>query len=252
MKEIAIFIPERNVGTALITTIERIPEKIKNEVGEIFVIDNASSDNTYQIANEFKEKSKMNNLKIIKNEKNLGYGGSQKKAYSYAVKEGFQIIVMLHGDAQYSPEYIQDIIRPLQNEEADFVFGSRITGNPLEGGMPKWRYFGNRILTKIQNYVLNLNLSEYHSGYRAFKISSLNKLPFQGLSDNYHFDNEIFILFSLAGMKIKEVPIPTIYSEDSKSPSILETIRYSLDIIIDLLKFIFHRHGIRKEEKFSI
>ena len=172
MKEIAIFIPERNVGTALITTIERIPEKIKNEVGEIFVIDNASSDDTYEIAVDFKERSKMNNLKIIKNEKNLGYGGSQKKAYSYAVKEGFQIIVMLHGDAQYSPEYIQDIIRPLQNEEADFVFGSRITGNPLEGGMPKWRYFGNRILTKIQNYVLNLNLSEYHSGYRCLLYTS--------------------------------------------------------------------------------
>ena len=157
MKEIAIFIPERNVGTALITTIERIPEQIKNQVGEIFVIDNASSDNTYQIATDFKEKSKMNNLKIIKNEEDLGYGGSQKKAYDYAIKENFHIIVMLHGDAQYSPEYIQDIIRPLQEDEADFVFGSRITGNPLEGGMPRWRYFGNRLLTKIQNNVLNLN-----------------------------------------------------------------------------------------------
>tara|TARA_B100000029_G_scaffold401786_1_gene401036 strand:+ start:32 stop:790 length:759 start_codon:yes stop_codon:yes gene_type:complete len=252
MKEIAIFIPERNVGNALINTIERIPIKIRSEVGQILVIDNASSDDTYQIALDYKEKSNMKNLKIIKNEKNLGYGGSQKKAYDYAIREDFNIIVMLHGDAQYSPEHIQDIIKPLQDNEADFVFGSRITGDPLKGGMPKWRFIGNRVLTALQNLVLNLDLSEYHSGYRAFKISALKQMPFQKLSNNYHFDNEIFILFAIAKMRIKEVTIPTFYGNKAHSPSIYQTFKYACDIIIDLTKFVFHKTGIKKIRKFEL
>ena len=142
MKNVAIFIPTRNVGNALTLTLDRISDNIKNQVGEIFVLDNDSKDNTYLIGVEYKEKNQMPNLNIHKNGKNLGIGGSQKKAFDYVINKKFEIIVLLHGDAQYAPESIKDILKPLEEGDADFVFGSRMAGDPLKGGMPFWRYFG--------------------------------------------------------------------------------------------------------------
>ena len=145
MKNIAIFIPARNVGNALAMTLDRMSDDIKKQVGEIFVIDNNSNDNTYQIGMEYKEKNQIHNLNIQKNEKNLGIGGSEKKAFDYVINQNFKFIVVLHGDAQYAPESIEEMLMPLQKGDADLVFGSRMAGNPLKGGMPFWRYFGNTL-----------------------------------------------------------------------------------------------------------
>ena len=144
MKDIAIFIPTKNVGNALTMTLDRIPDDIKTRVGEIFVIDNDSKDDTYLIGVEYKEKNQLPNLKIHKNESDLGVGGSEKKAFDYVINKNYKFIVLLHGDAQYAPESIKDILKPLQEDGADFVFGSRMLGDPLKGGMPYWRFFGNR------------------------------------------------------------------------------------------------------------
>ena len=252
MKDVAIFIPSRNVANTLSKVLDRIPDDIKNQVGEIFIIDNDSKDRTYLIGVEYKEKNQMHNLKIYKNEKNLGYGGSQKKAYQYAIDKGFKIIIMLHGDAQYPPENLKNLLIPLMNEEADLVFGSRIINDPLGGGMPLWRFIGNKLLTKIENRVLGINLSEYHSGFRGFKISSLEKLPIKLLSNDYHFDTEIIIQFVQAKMKIIEVPIPTHYGHDSKSPTIIQTLKYSINILIDMLQLTSHKSGIWKQKKFDV
>ena len=252
MKDIAIFIPTNTVGNALTMTLDRIPDDIKTRVGEIFVIDNDSKDDTYLIGVEYKEKNQLPNLKIHKNESDLGVGGSEKKAFDYVINKNYKFIVLLHGDAQYAPESIKDILKPLQEDGADFVFGSRMLGDPLKGGMPYWRFFGNRVLTKLENFVLGLNLTEFHSGFRAFNVDALKKIPFKELSNDYHFDHEVMMLLAITKKKIVEIPIPTRYAEESTSPSISATIKYSKDVISDLIKLVLHKHGIIKQKKFLI
>jgi glycosyltransferase involved in cell wall biosynthesis len=250
-KKIIIFIPTYNAARTLPTVLDRIPEALKKRVGEILVIDNASRDSTYITAVKYKEDRKMHNLHLIRNERNLGYGGSQKKAYQYAVDKGYDIVVMLHGDAQYAPEKVPLILEPLEKGKADFVFGSRMAGNPLAGGMPFWRYFGNRCLTTMQNVVLGMHLSEYHSGFRAFSCDALKKIPFRKCADDYHFDNDIMLQFVIARMRIAERPIPTHYGKESKSPNVSETFNYSMNIVLSLAEYMLHRWGVRKLDKFD-
>ena len=159
---------------------------------------------------------------------------------------------MLHGDAQYAPEYLPQILQPLIDGKTDMVFGSRFISNPLKGGMPLWRYIGNKILTKIENSVLGINLSEFHSGYRAFNVSALKKLPFEKLSNNFQFDTEIIIQFVQGNMKISEVDIPTHYDRESSSISKSELCTYSTSILINMFKFFFHKKNIWKQEKFIV
>jgi len=250
-KKILIFIPAYNAERTLPGVLDRIPERLKKRVGEILVIDNASRDGTYDAAARYRKERKMRNLHVIRNERNLGYGGSQKKAYRYAIDHGYDIVVMLHGDAQYAPEKVPFILEPLENGKADFVFGSRMAGNPLGGGMPFWRYFGNRALTTMQNVVLGMNLSEYHSGFRAFSCAALKRVPFRRCADDYHFDNDIMVQFVIGRMRIVERPIPTHYGKESKSPNVPETFNYSVHIVLSLLEYALHRLGIRKVEKFD-
>ncbi|HLC46441.1 MAG TPA: glycosyltransferase family 2 protein [Candidatus Nanoarchaeia archaeon] len=251
-KKIAIFIPVYNAAKTLPIVIDRIPERIKKKVKEIIVIDNASPDNTYLIAVGYKHKKKLSNLNIIKNQKNLGYGGSQKVAYKYVIKRGYDIVVMLHGDAQYAPEFIPQLLEPLENDEADLVFGSRIKGEPLKGGMPVYKYIGNRILTFIENLVLKMDLSEYHSGYRIFNVQALKKVPFNHCSDDYLFDTDILIQFRIMDLRIKEKPIPTHYGEESHSPSMMQLVRYSYNIMSSLGYYLLHKWGIKTIKKFDI
>ncbi|VVC03149.1 UDP-N-acetylglucosamine--dolichyl-phosphate N-acetylglucosaminyltransferase [Candidatus Burarchaeum australiense] len=250
-KKIVIYIPTYNVAHTLPNVLDRIPPELKKRASELLVIDNASSDNTYLTAVQYKADKRLHNMHVIKNERNLGYGGSQKKAYQYAIDHGYDIIVMLHGDAQYAPEKVPLILKPLENDEADFVFGSRMAGNPLGGGMPLWRYFGNRVITFCQNLVLGLHLSEYHSGFRAFSCKALKKIPFQRCADDYHFDTDILIQFRLADMRIAEEPIPTHYGKESRSPTVLQTVNYTINIFIALFEYMVHRLGIRKVAKFD-
>ena len=191
-------------------------------------------------------------MTVIKNEKNLGYGGSQKKAYQYAIDKGYDLIVMLHGDAQYAPERLVRLLGPLLDGEADMVFGSRMTSNPLGGRMPLWRYIGNKSLTKIENAVLGTNLSEFHSGYRGYNCHVLKKIPFHLCSDGFLFDTDIIIQFVIKEMKIAEVDIPTHYGRESKSISAPELVKYTSGILSSLFHYMLHKHRIKRSRKFSI
>lgn len=252
MKDILLFVPTYNAARTLPLLIDRIPSSIKEGVKEIFISDDASKDNTHLIAIGYKQQKGLNNLKIIHHDKNKGYGGNQKFAYKYAIENNFDIVVMLHGDAQYAPELIPSLLEPVEKGEADLVFGSRMKGNPIKGGMPLYKYIGNRILTAIENAVLKLNLSEYHSGYRVFDVHALKKVPFHLCSDGYHFDTDILIQFKIRGLRIKERPIPTHYGEESHSPSFKQLISYSLNIIYTLWRYILHEKGIKKTKEFEI
>ncbi len=247
--KIAIYIPARNAARTIVNVLERIPTEIKERAEEIFVVDNNSKDETSLLVLQYKKEKEISNLKIIHNKQDVGYGGSQKIAYQYAIDRGFDVIVMIHGDAQYAPEFLPKLLEPLE-EGADLVFGSRMTGDPKKGGMPSWKISGNKILTKIENYVLETNLSEFHSGYRVYNVNALKKVPFNKCSNNYQFDTEILVLFAIAKLNIQERTIPTHYGSDSESPSPTDLLVYSSNILLTMAKYFLHKKGLKSNELF--
>lgn len=246
--KIAIFIPAYNAAYTLPVVLDRIPPEIKEKVQQIFVIDNASPDNTYLIGIGYRQAKGLDKLEVFRNESNRGYGGSQKIAYRYAIDNGFDIIVMLHGDAQYAPEKIPALLEPLERGEADMVFGSRIAGLPLKGGMPIYKFLGNKFLTWIQNRVLGMDLSEFHSGFRLFSCAALAKLPFALCADDYHFDTDIILQFKIKGLRIKEMPIPTYYGKEKCGVNV---IAYGLNVLKSTLHYWLWSKGLIKAEKFT-
>jgi glycosyltransferase involved in cell wall biosynthesis len=213
---IGIFIIAYNAVNHLIKTISRIPSEVYDEVEEIFVIDDCSKDNTYYAALGFKHEQGIDKLTVHRNEQNQGYGGNQKVGYQYAIDRGLDIVALVHGDGQYAPEVLGDLLDPLVNGEADMVFGSRMSKSlqALKGGMPLYKYAGNRVLTLVQNYLSGLNLSEYHSGYRLYSTHALRKIPFQSFTNSWHFDTQIILALAERNQRIIECPIPTYYGDE--------------------------------------
>lgn len=214
-KKILIFIPTYNACKTITNVLDRIPLDIKNKAEEILVSDDGSPDNTFQIALDYEKTNKVRCLKVIRHEQNKGYGKHLKWAYNYAISEGFDVVVNLHGDGQYAPEKLQEMLEPLENDSADMVFGSRILGKEvISGGMPFKKIIGNRVLTGLGNLFLGTKFSEYHSGYRAYSCNALRKVSFMLFSNSFVFDIELMIELNNAGMRIKEIPIPTFYGEE--------------------------------------
>ena len=240
--KIAIFIPAYKAATTLISVIERIPSKTKIFVREIYIFDDCSPDNTYYVGLGYKHESKIKKFNIYKNKKNLGYGGNQKLGYNYAIKRKYDIAVMLHGDAQYAPEYIPKLIKPLIENKADMVFGSRMVGNPLNQGMPLWKYLGNRFLTFFENRALNMNLSEYHSGFRAYNLHALKEVQFEDCPDDYGFDTDIIIKLVVKKKRIAEISIPTHYGPESHQISFTRSLYYGYSIFKSLLKYKLNKN----------
>ena len=185
---------------------------------EILINDDSSTDKTVEFAKEFIKNNPKSEFKykILSNPENQGYGGNQKIGYHYAIKNNFDFVALVHGDGQYAPEYLEELVEPLNLNKADAVFGSRmiIKGGALKGGMPLYKFLGNKILTFYQNSVFSTNFTEFHSGYRIYKVDALKKIPFQINSNDYSFDNEIIVQFLIAKLIIKEKAIPTYYGEE--------------------------------------
>jgi glycosyltransferase involved in cell wall biosynthesis len=216
-KRIGILIITYNALTTLTRVLERITPAVWANVEEIAVFDDASQDATYELALGLKALRELPKLTVLRHEQNLGYGGNQKAGYRYFIDKGFDIVVLLHGDGQYAPEILSHVYQPLVAGEADAVFGSRMMkdyGGPLRGGMPLYKYIGNRILSAFENWSLGLNLTEFHSGYRAYNLHALRKIDFSCMTDEFHFDTEIIIKLHHQRYKIREVPIPTYYGTE--------------------------------------
>jgi glycosyltransferase involved in cell wall biosynthesis len=248
LKKTAIYIPSYNAAATLPRVLERIPQKVRDEVEEIFVVDNHSEDNTYLVAIGYRETQGLHNLQVIRNDQNLGYGGSQKLAYTRCIEKGYSCVAMLHGDAQYAPELIETLLEPVLNGEYDMVFGSRMRGDPRKGGMPLHRFLGNKFLTAIQNKVLGMNLSEFHSGYRVYSVEALKKINFDRLSSDYHFDTEIIILFKQAGLRIGEMTIPTHYGDEKNYVNVW---KYGIDVLVTTVTYFLHVHGWRRSKRWA-
>ncbi|MEK6881985.1 MAG: glycosyltransferase family 2 protein, partial [Nanoarchaeota archaeon] len=201
------------------------------------------------LAQEYKAKYNLKKLKIIKHEQNKGYGGNQKWGYNYAIKNNFDVVVMVHGDAQYPPEQILELVDPILQDKADFVFGSRIAGDPLGGGMPLYKFIANKFLTAAENLILRTHLSEFHSGFRAYNVHALEEIPFNKNSDGYHFDSEIIIQLVIAKKRISEIIIPTFYGDEKCH---VPGIRYGLSILKILGQYSLHKTNIRLYEKYDM
>src|SRR5947209_3566480 len=190
-KRIGILVVTYNAVTTLTRVLKRITPAVWNNVEEIAIFDDSSQDSTYELAVGLKTLRDLPKLHVLRHPKNLGYGGNQKAGYRYFMEKGFDIVVLLHGDGQYAPEFLSSIYHPLVTGKADAVFGSRMMktyGGPLKGGMPLYKFAGNRILTMFENRALDLDLTEFHSGYRAYNLHALREIRFDDMTNDFHFD----------------------------------------------------------------
>jgi 2-polyprenyl-3-methyl-5-hydroxy-6-metoxy-1,4-benzoquinol methylase len=216
-QRIGIMIVTYNAVTTLTKVLKRIPPNVWRNVEEIAIFDDASQDATYELAVGLKALRQIEKLQVLSHPKNLGYGGNQKAGYRYFIDKGFDSVVLLHGDGQYAPEILSHLYHPIVSGEADAVFGSRMLGTyggPLKGGMPFYKYAGNRILSTFENRALGMNLTEFHSGYRAYNLHALRNIDFTHMTNDFHFDTEIIIKLHHQRYRIKEVPIPTYYGDE--------------------------------------
>ena len=216
MPRIGILVVAYNAEHTLRGVLQRIPAPIMEKVEEIFVFDDASPDNTFDLGKACQAEPWGSKLKVYRNPVNLMYGGNQRQGYQYAMINNLDIVVLLHGDGQYAPEVMQELLSPLENGQADVVMGSRmmVRGAARKGNMPFYKYVGNKILTFIENRLTGARLSEFHSGYRAYSVAALRNIPLGRLTWNWHFDTQIIIEFLKAGYRIVEVPIPTYYGDE--------------------------------------
>jgi glycosyltransferase involved in cell wall biosynthesis len=239
---IGILVVAYNAESTLASVLDRVPKGFRSRISQVFVCDDASQDSTYLVGLGYKEASDDLPLTVIRHPRNLGYGGNQKAGYRMAIEADLDIIVMLHGDGQYAPECLPEIVAPLERGEADAVFGSRMmeAGSARQGGMPLYKYVGNRILTSFENRMLGTSLSEFHSGYRAYSIEALRAIPFERNSDNFNFDTQIIVQLVDAGKRIVEVPIPTFYGDEVCH---VNGLKYARDVCEDVAKYRLKRLG---------
>lgn len=214
---VAVFIVSYNAERHIESVLDRIPIWISRQLAEVFIIDDSSQDGTIQKAVSANWTTTTAPLRVFKTPYNQGYGGNQRLGYLYAIAKRFDIVILLHGDGQYAPEYTPDILAEYSRPTgADAVYGSRFMNSfgALKGGMPVYKFIGNRILTWMQNKIIGTHLSEMHSGYRSYRISSLATIPFQANSLGFDFDSDIIIQYAAAGLTIREVAIPTFYGDE--------------------------------------
>ncbi len=237
--KIGILVVAYNAESTLHETIKRIPDELYDDIFEVLISDDQSSDLTSKIAHQVKKDFKLP-IKVVTHPINLGYGGNQKFGYSWAIENNWDIAVLLHADGQYAPEYISKLIKPIVDERADAVFGSRMINkkNALVGGMPLYKWLGNQILTVAQNNLTNQQFYEWHSGYRAYRVESLKKINLNKLNNGFRFDTQIILELLKIRSRFLEVDIPTFYGDEI---SHVNGLKYAREIIWDTLKFRFFR-----------
>lgn len=221
--KVIVIMPAYNAAKTLLKTYNDIPKDI---VKKIILVDDGSSDKTVKIANKLK-------LDVYRHPANLGYGGNQKTCYWEALKYKPDIVVMIHPDYQYDATLTKELIYPILKGRADIMLGSRIQSRrgALKGGMPWWKYYGNRFLTILENIILGLNLSEYHTGFRAYSIKALKKIPFMRFSNDFVFDQQIIFSAAANKLRIGEIFVPVRYFPEASSTDFFTSVRYGLGIL---------------------
>jgi glycosyltransferase involved in cell wall biosynthesis len=252
MKKLLIFIVAYNAETTIAKVIGRIPYEDLNKdfILEVLIIDDQSSDSTFRRAIEETNKYPFK-INVLVNPKNLMYGGNQKVGYQYAINNSFDYVALIHGDGQYAPEVLPILMKPLNTGQADAVFGSRMLtrGGAIKGGMPLYKFVGNKILTRLQNFILSSSLSEFHSGYRIYSVEALKEIPFELNTNDFHFDTEIIIQLFLAKKRIAEIAIPTYYGDEICR---VNGIKYASDVILVSIRSALQKYGFLYDDKFHV
>jgi glycosyltransferase involved in cell wall biosynthesis len=249
-KKIAIFIVAFQAERFIESVLERIPPLLRDLFSEILVIDDSSSDQTYATARGAGERLGFNNVTVLRTPFNRGYGGNQKLGYLHAIKQDYDYVVLLHGDGQYAPEYLPQIVNALGRREPGALIASRMINrrDALRGGMPLYKWLGNQVLTAVENRMLGSDLSEFHSGYRAYKVDALRSIPFQLNSDDFHFDTEVLIQLLSTGYAVEEIPVPTFYGDEI---SRVNGMAYAMNCLKAVTKSRLGQAGLYYEPKFD-
>jgi glycosyltransferase involved in cell wall biosynthesis/ubiquinone/menaquinone biosynthesis C-methylase UbiE len=242
VKRIGVLVVAYNAASTLAPVLDRIPRDFLPRISKIIVNDDFSADATYLVGLGYRQLSPDLPLEVIRHARNLGYGGNQKAGYRWAIEQDLDIVVMLHGDGQYAPELLPEMVAPLERDDCDAVFGSRMLdkGAARRGGMPAYKWIGNRILSVFENKIAGLDLSEWHSGYRAYSVAALKEIPFDRNDDGFAFDTEIIIQLHEAGKRIVEIPIPTYYGDEI---CYVNGLAYARDVTRDVLRYRAHKIG---------
>jgi glycosyltransferase involved in cell wall biosynthesis len=240
---VVVVMPARQAAATLRATYDAIP---LDYVDRIILVDDSSSDETLNLAKELP-------LEVLWHPHQVGYGGNQKTCYLQALHHDADVVVMLHPDGQYEPELIPRMIQPILDGTADMVLGSRlmIPGAALKAGMPRWKYWANRGLTAFENRVMGTNLSEAHTGYRAYSRELLLTLPFLRNALDFSFDSEVLMQASHFGFRIGEVPARCRYFEDASSVGFKASCVYGIKTVLVGVRLVLHRSGILRSRKFS-
>jgi glycosyltransferase involved in cell wall biosynthesis len=239
---VVVVMPAYNAAKTLERTYLDIPHDL---VDRIILVDDVSRDDTVEVARQL-------GLDVIIHRQNRGYGGNQKTCYDAALAADADVVVMLHPDYQYDATRIPDLIAPILRGEADLMLGSRFLGDPIAGGMPKWKYVSNRFLTELENAAFGLHLSEYHTGLRAYSRRLLEAIPFVLNSDDFVFDQELIAqVVAAGGMVIGEIAVPTRYFEEASSVGFRRSVVYGLSTLRVVARFLLHRTRLRRSPKLT-
>jgi len=240
-QRVVVIMPAYNAARTLERTYNDLPRDV---VDHIILVDDVSKDDTVEIARRL-------GLKVVIHVQNKGYGGNQKTCYLEALKDGADIVVMLHPDYQYDSRLVPDLIRPIQQGRAVLVLGSRLLGGGARaGGMPLYKFIANRFLTIVENLVLGQRLSEYHTGFRAYDRRLLETIPFLLNSDNFVFDTEVIAQAVAFGFPIAEIAVPTRYFEEASSVDFKNSVIYGLQTLWVMARYLLDRWGLVKSDQF--
>jgi glycosyltransferase involved in cell wall biosynthesis len=240
-KRVIVVMPAYNAAKTLERTYHDIPHDL---VSRIILVDDVSRDDTVSVARQL-------GLDVIIHRQNLGYGGNQKTCYDAALEAGADAVVMLHPDYQYDATRIPALVGPILEGTKDLMLGSRFLGDPLAGGMPRWKYISNRFLTGVENLVFGLHLSEYHTGFRAYSRHLLETIPYHLNSNDFVFDQDLVAQAVACGMRIGEIAVPTRYFEEASSVNFRRSVVYGLSTLRVSMRFLLHRMRIRRSRKLA-
>jgi len=233
--KVFVVLPAYNAERTLKKTYEEIPKEFRRNV---ILVDDCSRDKTVEVAEKL-------GINVVRHERNMGYGANLKTCFTEAIKRGAEVIVVLHPDYQYDGKKIPELIQPVIEGSAEVVLGSRFLGvDPKKGGMPVYKYIGNRFLTTLQNLVFRLNLSEYHTGLRAYKVDFLKKIPFKKNSNWFVFDSQILAQAIALGARIKEISVEARYLPDSSTVNFFQSVLYGFGTLFVLFQFLFCKNRL--------
>ncbi len=240
-KKIVIVIPAYNAAKKITTVFERIPKEIWDKNSAVIIVNDGSTDETGEKIKEIQKRWNTRIIPIIK-PKNEGYARAQKTGFAMALNMNADIVPLLHSDGQYAPEILPELLKPLENGDVDIVQGSRMIDKraALRGGMPFYKFIANISLSALENLVYGLHFAEYHSGYMLYSRKALETVPFEKLSDTFHFDGEMLLVGAKKGLRVKEIPISTTYADEV---SHLKPIQYGFHVLGIMIKYLLGKYN---------